>query len=308
VKRTFNAGLMMLACLAAAAVRDALAPGGSTAIIHVSSVTHGTGPLSVVAAGVVLVAVSETLLMGLLRQVAPATPWRAHFGDMEDWILNAVDLAAGAVLAVAWVVSPVFFGLATLLVLLLQRSAVHRHLVEMSQSDAKTGVANPVHWRTVTTRAVTRAQHVGGSMGVLMVDLDHFKAINDTCGHLAGDAVLTAVADTLRLAVRPGDLVGRFGGEEFAVLLDGAGIGDASSTAARIQQRIGMLGARSGPTGDPIYVTASIGLAVLGVHGDDLNELLAAADQALYQAKAAGRDRVELAIPTEKHPHPVPVF
>jgi diguanylate cyclase (GGDEF)-like protein len=294
VKRLFNASHTMLGCLAAATVREALAPGGLPGLGHLASVT-GTGSVSLVAGGLTFMVVTEGLLVVLLHEVSPATPWRAHLGDAETLALNSVDIVAAVTLTVLWVVAPTLFILAIAPVLLLQRSVVHRHLVEATRTDTKTGVANLGWWREVAGRAVTRAQHGTGSVSVLMVDLDHFKRINDTYGHLAGDQVLTAVADTLRLSVRPGDLVGRFGGEEFAVLLHDAGFDQAVDAARRIHDRIGLVGRRTGSPDDLAHVTASIGVATFAAHGVDLDELVAAADCALYEAKTSGRDRIATA-------------
>lgn len=298
VKRIFNAANKMVACLLAVTVRDVLAPGGTAQLNHVWSMAGGIhGPVSVVASGITLVVVGEALLVGLLHQVNPSTPWHTQLGDVEDWRLNVVDLTAGIGLAVTWAVSPIFYLLALCPVVMLQRSAVHRHLVLASQTDAKTGVANPTHWRSVASRAVRRAQHDGGSLAVLMIDLDHFKQINDVYGHLVGDDVLSAVADTLQAGVRPGDLVGRFGGEEFAVLLAGASFTEAAEAATRIHQRIGALGKNAPFASAGWDITASLGVAVYGDHGHDLDQLLDIADRALYQAKADGRDRVAMPRP-----------
>lgn len=298
VKQIFNWAKTTVAVCVALNLRDWLAPGGVGHLRDIASLTTGTGPASLLAAAVALTVVNKALLVGLLGRVSPSTPRREHLGDRESWMLDGVDAAGGIVLAAAWVLSPWFFPVALAPVLLGQRSAVHRHLVEKAQTDAKTGVATPTHWRTVADRAVTRARHAsGGTLGVLMVDLDHFKQLNDCHGHLAGDEVLTAVADTLRLAVRPGDLVGRFGGEEFVILVVDADLDDTTHVAARIQQRLDLIGGRSGTPGDGITVTASIGVAVYGYHGIDLDQLLRAADQGLYTAKTAGRDRVGIAPP-----------
>jgi len=304
VKRLFNAAKDVLAVIAAAATRDVLAPGGLSGLNHLTSMTSGAGAVSALAAGAALVAVSEILLVGLLRQVSPTTPWRTQLGDRDSWELTAVDVCAGILAALAWLASPLFFALGLAPMLLLQRGVIYRHLVTTAQTDTKTGLATPGHWRSVAERAVTRSAHVGTPVAVLMVDLDHFKAINDSDGHLAGDEVLTAVADALRLAVRPGDLVGRFGGEEFTVLLPGADVPKATEIAVRIHRRIGIPIGRTGTTGERRHVTASIGVAVFGHHGDDLDELLAAADRALYKAKDTGRDRVVMASVVEDHLNP----
>ena len=306
MRRVFNTAKVMVACAGAAGVLHLIHRVPTAQVGHLASVDGGLGVVSVLAAAATLVVVNEALLVGLLRQVAPTTPWRAQLGDKEIWSLNAVDVSAGVLMATAWMVSPVFFAVGLAPVLWLQRSVVYRHLVEMSQKDTKTGAATPSHWRAVASRTVSRAQHAGESLAVLMIDLDHFKRINDSFGHLVGDDVLVAVAESLRLAVRPGDLVGRFGGEEFSVLLAGATLPEAVHAADRIHERIRAV--RLSHAGDPaMRVTASVGVAVFGRHGLDLDELLAAADQALYRAKAAGRDRVCLGAERASHSDVAPI-
>ena len=130
---------------------------------------------------------------------------------------------------------------------------------------------------------------------MLLADVDHFKRVNDTYGHLTGDAVLRTLAAEMRQQVRESDLVGRFGGEEFAILLDGTTAEEACRVAERIRRGAGVVKVL---TKDMIVgVTVSIGVAVLGSHGADLSELLESADRALYRAKRTGRDRVCLAEP-----------
>ena len=132
-------------------------------------------------------------------------------------------------------------------------------------------------------------------MAVALVDIDHFKAVNDVFGHLAGDDVLARTADAIVGCVRSTDLVGRFGGDEFCALLFCAGHDDALATAERIRRRIAQLSFI-----DPrLAISASVGLATApvaeaGVGGVlDLAELMAAADRALYRAKHDGRNRVD---------------
>ena len=136
-------------------------------------------------------------------------------------------------------------------------------------------------------------------VGVLMLDLDHFKSFNDRMGHLVGDQLLRAVADELRHETRPYDLVGRFGGEEFAMLLPGVGIGQIEKIADRIRQRISRLSVPiRRPNGQLTVVggmSVSIGAAVCPDDGTELDRLLLAADEALLTAKEAGRDQVRLA-------------
>ncbi len=164
----------------------------------------------------------------------------------------------------------------------------NRELERVTRTDALTGLFNRRHLEERLAEMVSGARRSGRPIGVLMLDLDRFKAINDSAGHAAGDLVLRAVADRLRAEVRREDVAGRWGGEEFVVLLDPANVRDAAVVADRICSRI---------AGDPIAVeggeavrvTASIGCAV-GMEAGE--ELLHRADAALYRAKAEGRNRV----------------
>jgi diguanylate cyclase (GGDEF)-like protein len=136
-------------------------------------------------------------------------------------------------------------------------------------------------------------------LAVALIDIDHFKAVNDSFGHLAGDRALRTVARALAIPLREYDLVGRFGGEEFALLLPQAKAVDAYRIAERIRTHIGSMPITVSDDTDaePVRVSISIGVAALGARwdsssGTQLTELLAAADGALYQAKRNGRNQV----------------
>jgi diguanylate cyclase (GGDEF)-like protein len=145
----------------------------------------------------------------------------------------------------------------------------------------------------VGARLIEAAQ-TAQPLAVILLDLDNFKRINDTHGHLAGDLVLRAIADRLKGQLRDDDLIGRFGGDEFAVLLPGTGGGEASRIAERLRASIVDEpivigdGRRDGVRTD---ATISIGVAEIAT-GCDLTDLIAGADAALYRAKNAGRNRV----------------
>jgi diguanylate cyclase (GGDEF)-like protein len=130
-------------------------------------------------------------------------------------------------------------------------------------------------------------------VALLLVDIDHFKRVNDLHGHLAGDDVLRAIAAALRQQLGDSDVLGRYGGEEFVVLVPGAEPAGACAVAEKLRERVG---AQTVHTGDGrLNVTVSVGVAVLPGHGGELFELLASADLALYRAKRLGRNRVCLA-------------
>jgi diguanylate cyclase (GGDEF)-like protein len=167
------------------------------------------------------------------------------------------------------------------------------------RTDHLTEVATGHYWRDVASRELARARASQASLSCLLVDLDHFKDVNDKHGHLVGDAVLSAAARAISNAVRPRDLVGRLGGEEFAVLLAGLSASEATAAAERIRADVGSVQVRC-DAGSWVGVTASIGVAHLDGDLETLDGLLAAADAAMYQAKAAGRDCVHATTPTRR--------
>jgi diguanylate cyclase (GGDEF)-like protein/putative nucleotidyltransferase with HDIG domain len=133
----------------------------------------------------------------------------------------------------------------------------------------------------------------GRPVSMLVVDVDHFKVVNDTYGHLRGDEVLRAVADRIRVNTRPADYIARYAGDEFVVLLPGTRLEDAVTIAERIRESVERLDAAAGGNEPhPMTVTLSIGVACAPLHGDTLEALFGAADTALYGAKRAGRNAV----------------
>jgi diguanylate cyclase (GGDEF)-like protein len=173
---------------------------------------------------------------------------------------------------------------------------MHSQLVAEARVDSKTGLLNAATWERESTAEINRAMRTHSPLAVALLDIDHFKAVNDTHGHLAGDKVLRAVSDALGGLLRTYDLAGRFGGEEFVVLLPQTGEADARQIAERLRAHIGSLSVpvTDAPDAASISVTVSIGLATLDVGRREITELLAAADAALYYAKETGRDRVRV--------------
>jgi len=167
---------------------------------------------------------------------------------------------------------------------------VLRQAERNAHTDALTGLGNR-HWmRTMFEREVTRTMHANKALCLMMIDVDNFKAFNDLYGHVAGDRVLVAVAEALREYLRPTDLVARFGGDEFAVLLPDLQLKQARQTAERIRQQVAGLSPASLSTA----VTISIGLTAR-TEDDDVATLVQRADAAMYDAKEGGRNRVAVA-------------
>jgi diguanylate cyclase (GGDEF)-like protein len=159
--------------------------------------------------------------------------------------------------------------------------------------DALTGLWNRGLVLDGLARELHRAEREERALSIVIADLDHFKKVNDTHGHPAGDAVLREAADRFRAALRGYDLIGRYGGEEFLIVLPGCGEARAGQVAERLRQSLAARPIEAG--GALIEVTASLGVACASAPGADSVALVKAADQALYRAKANGRNRVEKA-------------
>ena len=163
-----------------------------------------------------------------------------------------------------------------------------------SVRDALTGLYNRRYLEEILEREVRRATRASQSLGILMIDLDHFKNFNDTYGHDAGDAVLRETGASLTKGIRAEDFVCRFGGEEFVVILPTANVEAACARAERLRLKMKELtvlhqGKSMG------MLTISVGVAVFPEHGSSPKELMAAADAALYEAKRNGRDQIAVA-------------
>ncbi|MGH8891552.1 MAG: diguanylate cyclase [Acidothermaceae bacterium] len=256
----------------------------------------GVGPRTAAAlllAGLAWWAINAILIGGIVGLTAGSTPLRAYYLDVEGVVVDAVAVCLGILAASLWIQSPVAATLLVPPVLLLQHQ-LFSGLRRAVRTDLLTEAANPQFWRETAAREIDRATASGTNLALLMVDIDHFKNVNDQHGHLAGDDVLAAVAHTISKTLRPGDLVGRLGGEEFGAILAGLNLLDAEGAAERLRAQVGEIRVRS-DRGEWIEVTVSVGVAELSVTGGGLHEVLGAADMALYAAKAAGRNRVRVA-------------
>ncbi len=173
----------------------------------------------------------------------------------------------------------------------------HKRIEALSRRDALTGLANRGWLDATLFSEVERSRRYGSLLSVVMIDIDRFKSVNDSFGHLVGDRVLQSTADALRMTLRATDLAGRFGGEEFLVILPNTGSKDACTMAERLRRKVEdmPIDFRDEP------ITVSLGVADWRV-GDDMAGLIERADEALYEAKLAGRNRVVCHPPTEIDP------
>ncbi len=172
-----------------------------------------------------------------------------------------------------------------------RKNRLHETLRSQSIRDPLTGLFNRRYMEESLDREMRRARRGGHAVGVIMLDLDHFKALNDTRGHEAGDEMLRATASLLQRSIRAEDIACRYGGEEFVLILPEVSLDDAAQRAESIRLAARVLRVPFhrqviGP------LTLSAGVAVFPDHGPSSDALLRAADAALYQAKARGRDRV----------------
>jgi diguanylate cyclase (GGDEF)-like protein len=241
--------------------------------------------------------VNHALVLTAIKGADPAARIR-EIQFAREPIYNDVTELCVAVLVTFCVASSIFaLAFAFPLVTLLHRSLRHEQLLNDSRADSKTGLLNSATWEREATAEVTRAVRAKTPLAVALLDLDRFKSVNDMYGHLTGDQVLKEVARTLDTMLREYDLAGRFGGEEFALLLPHTRATDAFRIAERIRSNVAALRfiAPGASGGERLSVTVSIGVAALDA-GDqrEFSDLLAAADAALYRAKASGRDQVQM--------------
>ena len=252
-----------------------------------------------VLAGFVLLVTRAVLVAVGLRLRAPAAGADEVFGEPIDVVLGIVAASTGGLVAVAVLTDPIRALLAGPPMFLLERAAQLPQWRRSAQRDAKTGLSNAVHWDLRARDELAKACARQRPVAMMLLDLDHFKRVNDRVGHLAGDAALAAVARELRGSVRHGDVVGRFGGEEFVVLLPDTGPGVAESVAERVRHAISLLRVATTAADGHAHVlsglTVSIGVSTSDRYGYDVSTLLVAADSALLSAKGYGRNLVAMA-------------
>jgi diguanylate cyclase (GGDEF)-like protein len=285
-----------------------LAVGAAHAVyLSARELTGGSelGLVASMAGGALAYLAADSLLCGLaISLIVPGSGRRDTVGDKDDLCVDATAGTLGCLLAAATLVSPWFAFVAIPITLTAQRALLLGQLETEAQTDPKTSLGRIDWWRRRTEEMLRTSRTQHEPMAVLLIDIDHFKLVNDRHGHLVGDEALRAVATILRSAIRTKDVIGRFGGEEFVIALPDAGLDDATVTADRLRSAVAAsplaamcAGVLDDPDLDPdtFRLTVSIGVAVYPADGATVDDLLLRADRAMYAAKAAGRDRVRLA-------------
>jgi diguanylate cyclase (GGDEF)-like protein len=246
--------------------------------------------------GIVRVYMGDTLIViavwGVDRQISV----KAELFAAEVTVGNTAELCLGLLVTFVAARSVLVVLCALPLVIWQQRSVRHNQLAAAARIDRKTGLLNDPTWRSEAAGQVARALETETPVAVGILDVDHFKRVNDTFGHLAGDTVLAAVAAATKAQLRDYDVVGRIGGEEFAFVLCCTPV-QAVEVAERVRQAIPRIAFPSVPDASPDSpkpsgVTVSIGVAAAGQVTWSLDEFLVQADRALYAAKGNGRNRV----------------
>jgi diguanylate cyclase (GGDEF)-like protein len=289
----FSASNAILSCFAAATVARWLSPG---------SLLDVAKPVNLL--WVMVVVVTYSLVNSGLAGIAIALLQGAQgersisqlVGTWQENSIEYATLCMGLLAAALLAWRPLLLVLIFLPLYVLHRSVLIRQLEHAATTDEKTGLLNATSWQTLATNELHRAERHKMSLALLMIDLDHFKWVNDQHGHQVGDQVLRTVADAMQDEVRDYDLCGRFGGEEFVVLLPDTGLARAVEVGDRICERIRSIPiARDG--GNGLRLSASIGVATYPDAGTELDEILLAADNAMFAAKDSGRDQVRAVMP-----------
>jgi diguanylate cyclase (GGDEF)-like protein len=295
-RKVFSTATYILASAAAAAV---LRAGG---LLTEPRVPTGLWSLLVViAAAGTWWLVNYALVIGAILLASPEATAREALGELSDQLVVCAGLGLGVAIAAVqssypWVVP----------VLMVTVMALHRDLLlpqyqRAAGTDSKTGLATSSYWASAVPAELARADTLRSTVGLLMLDLDRFKEINDTYGHPAGDEALRAVGEAIRAEVRHGDLVARVGGDELAVLLPGASETELMEIAERIRERLVTLtvsvGTTRGGTAAIAGVPASFGAAIYPLVANTMDQLILAADDALLTAKRAGRNQIVAALP-----------
>jgi diguanylate cyclase (GGDEF)-like protein/putative nucleotidyltransferase with HDIG domain len=248
--------------------------------------------LAVVASALTYVAVNH-VLVGQALVLARGASWReSGILDAENLLTDAVLLLLGYIVAVLWQLNPWLIVLALSPLVLMNRALMVPKLKQEAQIDGKTGLLNARRFVELFTAEMERTTRFDRPLALIMGDLDLLRNINNTYGHLAGDAVLAGIGKIIRENVREYDIAGRFGGEEFTIALPEVSLAEAKSFAERLRKAVETTGFEAKTSPKPIKATMSLGVACFPHDAATPTTLIHEADVAVYQAKLKGRNCV----------------
>jgi diguanylate cyclase (GGDEF)-like protein/putative nucleotidyltransferase with HDIG domain len=255
---------------------------------------------------VLLVAVTLfTLVSALLVGVVIALHSRIPLPRVDTFtgpalLSNGLIGVLGVAVAGMWLSKPVLLFLVPVFLIIAYRLTRNAHLAHMAEVDAKTGLHNSRHFERALQEELAHSHRLRRPLALLFADLDHFKRVNDQHGHAVGDLVLREISKLLTSLLRKGDVVARFGGEEFVILLPGTDTDEAVFLAERVRSAVESceIPLKDGAT---LRCTVSVGVAGYPDHGKEFSDLIRLADEAMYQAK-----RTRNAVARAGEPHAVP--
>ena len=300
-KQMFSVSAVVLSCHTATGIEQ---------LIGRSALEETTTPRTVAVLLLVVVAYSVVnlgLVAGAYALMTTNRTARHLLGTLNDALLEYATLAMGVMAAVYLVRSPLLVIFLIPVLIVLHNTVLIRQLEEATSTDPKTGLLNTTAWLALAGHEFDRAQRDTTAVGMLKLDLDQFKRLNDTYGDHLGDTVLRAVAEAIQHETREDDVVGRHH-EEFVVLCSDLTVEDLYGIGERVRtavERIAVPAADHSDTGEvgTVSVTASIGMAHYRASVADLEEIMVAADIALFAAKDMGRNRVAMRLDRPREPH-----
>ncbi|MFN8594868.1 MAG: diguanylate cyclase [Anaerolineae bacterium] len=281
----FNMAGHLIAGIAARALYYALTTE-PTNLISLSSF------IAALAALLAYLFVNHALVGGVLVFARGVTLRKSGVFELGNLLGDLLQFGLGYVVAVMWTLNPLLIVPAISPLLLIYRAIQVPKLAKEANTDAKTGLWNTRHFNELFQAELERAKRFERPLAVVMADLDLLRNINNTYGHLAGDAVLTRIGEIIRQSIREYDIPARFGGEEFSIVLLEAGVEEGRSFANRIREAIEATAFVIPTSAQPIHVTMSLGVAAYPADAETVTALTYLADVAVYQAKLHGRNQV----------------
>lgn len=257
------------------------------------SLLHSPKGLLVITAAASTYVVVNHVLAGLFLVLARGVTWReSGILGVENLLTDFILLCLGFLIAVHWTQSPWLVLPALAPLALIYRALSVPRLKQEAQTDPKTGLWNARHFTTLFTAELERARRFSRPLALIIADLDLLRNINNTYGHLAGDTVLAGIGQIIRQTIREYDIAGRFGGEEFAIVLPEVGLTEARVIAERLRRAVEKALFEVTTSATPVKATMSLGVACSPIDAIGLLDLIHEADIAVYQAKLKGRNCV----------------